>query len=48
MRYIDLHVHSTYSDGSFTPTKLLKLALQANLAAFALAGRQENRSHTGR
>jgi predicted metal-dependent phosphoesterase TrpH len=36
MRYIDLHVHSTYSDGSFTPTELLKLALQANLAAFAL------------
>lgn len=36
MRPIDLHVHSTYSDGTMTPAELLKLAEKTNLAAFAL------------
>lgn len=33
---IDLHVHSTASDGTFTPTELVHYALQKNLSAFAL------------
>ncbi|MBR3039678.1 MAG: Cof-type HAD-IIB family hydrolase [Lachnospiraceae bacterium] len=36
MRAIDLHVHSTYSDGTMTPAELLKLAEERGLAAFAL------------
>lgn len=36
MRNIDLHVHSTFSDGSETTEKLVKLAAEAKLAAFAL------------
>ncbi len=33
---IDLHVHSCFSDGSDTPEKLVHLALEAGLSAFAL------------
>lgn len=36
MRTVDLHVHSTKSDGSFTPTQLVDYALEKGLAAFAL------------
>ena len=36
MKYIDLHVHSTCSDGTFTPTELAEYAAQKGLAAFAL------------
>lgn len=36
MNTIDLHVHSTKSDGSFTPTQLVDYALKKGLAAFAL------------
>ena len=36
MNYIDLHVHSTCSDGTFTPSELVSLAVQKQLAAFAL------------
>lgn len=36
MNIIDLHVHSTYSDGSFTPEELVALALTTGLSAFAL------------
>lgn len=36
MNYIDLHVHSTASDGSFTPTEVVELAKEANLTEFAL------------
>lgn len=36
MRIIDLHVHSTKSDGSFTPTELVDYALEKGLSAFAL------------
>ena len=35
-RKIDLHVHSTFSDGSFTPTELVQEALQKGLSAMAL------------
>ena len=35
-KYIDLHVHSTISDGTFTPSELVHYALKKNLAAFAL------------
>lgn len=37
MRYIDLHVHSNASDGTLTPTEVVQLALQKNLAAIALS-----------
>lgn len=36
MRYVDLHVHSTASDGSFTPEELVKAAIKCGLSAFAL------------
>lgn len=36
MKYIDLHVHSTVSDGTLTPTQLVEEAKRANLSAFAL------------
>lgn len=35
-RKIDLHVHSTESDGTLTPTELVDEAIKANLSAFAL------------
>ncbi len=36
MKYIDLHVHSCYSDGTMTPAELVEYALKKNLAAIAL------------
>lgn len=36
MNIVDLHVHSNKSDGSFSPTELVKLAVQKGLSAFAL------------
>lgn len=36
MKQIDLHVHSTFSDGTFTPSMLLKEAYDKGLAAMAL------------
>lgn len=36
MQYIDLHVHSNCSDGTFDPEELVDLAEKANLVAFAL------------
>lgn len=35
-KYIDLHTHSVNSDGTLTPTELIKLAKEKNLAAVAL------------
>lgn len=34
--YVDLHVHSTASDGTLPPSQLVQYALQKGLAAFAL------------
>lgn len=36
MNLIDLHVHSTCSDGTLTPTQLAEYAVQKGLSAFAL------------
>ncbi|MCI8374218.1 MAG: PHP domain-containing protein [Lachnospiraceae bacterium] len=36
MKYIDLHVHSTFSDGTLTPAELAVCAAEKKLAAFAL------------
>ena len=36
MKYIDLHTHSTASDGSFSPSMVATLAKEANLCAIAL------------
>ena len=33
---VDLHVHSTCSDGTFTPTELVEYALTHRISAFAL------------
>ncbi len=33
---IDLHVHSTFSDGSFSPEELVEMAVQSGLSALAL------------
>jgi len=35
-RRVDLHVHTTASDGEFTPSQVVALARQANLAAVAI------------
>lgn len=35
-RYCDLHTHSVFSDGSFTPRELIDMAKQSELAALAL------------
>lgn len=37
MKRVDLHVHSTKSDGSFTPTELVEYALEKGLSAIALS-----------
>ncbi len=36
MNIVDLHVHSTKSDGSYTPAQLVDYALEKGLSAFAL------------
>lgn len=36
MQYIDLHVHSNASDGTYSPKQLVEYALQKQLTAFAL------------
>ena len=36
MKKADLHVHSTFSDGTLTPTEIVKLAQKIELDAFAL------------
>ena len=36
-RRCDLHTHSTYSDGTFTPAQLIAAAVKAELAAIALS-----------
>lgn len=36
MKTIDLHVHSTASDGTLSPSELVKLAIKKQLSAFAL------------
>jgi len=36
MKYIDLHVHSTASDGSLTPEEVVNLAVDSDLSAIAL------------
>ena len=35
-RYVDLHCHSTASDGTLAPTEVVRLAKQSNLTALAL------------
>lgn len=36
MKYIDLHVHSNISDGTLSPSAVVKLAAKSNLSAIAL------------
>lgn len=36
MQYIDLHVHSNFSDGTCTPEELVDLAIEHELVAFSL------------
>ena len=36
MKQVDLHVHSTYSDGTNTPAELIAIASSKNLSAIAL------------
>ena len=37
MKAVDLHTHSTKSDGSMTPTELVNYAVEKGLAAIALS-----------
>ena len=54
MKRIDLHTHSTASDGSMTPSELIRHASEAGLSAVALtdhdttAGLEEARAEAGR
>jgi len=36
LKYIDLHIHSNHSDGSFDPIKIVKIAAERKLAAIAI------------
>ena len=36
MRFIDMHLHTTASDGSCTPSEVCQLASDRNLAAIAI------------
>ena len=36
MKPVDLHVHSTFSDGTYTPEELVREAVNKDLAALAL------------
>ena len=36
MKLVDLHVHSTCSDGTLTPSELVSLAKKTGVSAFAL------------
>ena len=36
MKIVDLHTHTTASDGSYTPTELVKYAKQKGLSAIAI------------
>ena len=36
MKYVDLHVHSTASDGTLTPSEVVERAASLSLAAIAL------------
>jgi predicted metal-dependent phosphoesterase TrpH len=36
-RYIDLHIHSNFSDGAFSPEELVRRAVAAELVAIAIA-----------
>jgi len=36
MAFVDLHAHTTHSDGTVTPTELVRLAAEAGLAAVAV------------
>lgn len=36
MRYIDMHIHTNASDGSCSPSEVVKLAADSNLAAIAI------------
>lgn len=35
-KYIDLHVHTTYSDGNFTPKQVIEYCKQVNIAAVGI------------
>jgi predicted metal-dependent phosphoesterase TrpH len=36
MQFVDLHTHTTASDGSFTPTEVVRMAAESGLAAVAI------------
>lgn len=42
-KYADLHMHSTYSDGRFTPAQLADLALKAGLSGFSITDHEDVR-----
>lgn len=44
---VDLHTHTTRSDGTFEPTELLKLARKKNLTAIAITDHDTTSAHTG-
>ena len=42
MGFVDLHVHSNASDGTFSPSQVVELAKNAGLDAFALTDHDTN------
>lgn len=46
MKTIDLHVHSNFSDGSETTARLVELAIEAGLSAFALTDHDTTKGYS--
>ena len=44
---VDLHTHTTHSDGTFEPSDLIKLARTKNLTAIAITDHDTTSAHTG-
>ena len=42
---IDLHIHTTYSDGAFSPEQVVDTALECNLDVIALTDHDNILSH---
>ena len=40
-RYVDLHVHTNYSDGSLPPKQVVRLAKEAGFTAIGIADHDE-------
>ena len=44
---VDLHTHSTFSDGRYTPTQLVKMAAAADIKLLAITDHDSVNENTG-